>query len=174
MTYLFLGFLALIWIAFFLPGAVRARRRTPLPAATRFKRAMSFIAPPKPAARPRRPAPKQRRQAPEPADKGRRIIVPHASERVKREALRRARVRRRRTLGALGLVAIATGGAAVVRGGAWIELHLMADGILVFYVAMLIEAKRRQDERATKVLRIPEPQQDDVIVFESVRAGADS
>lgn len=136
---------------------------------------MSFIAPPKPAARPRHQAARPRRQPPEPADKGRWIVVPHASERVqKREALRRARLRRRRALAALGLVAIATAGAAVLQGGAWLELHLMADGVLVFYVAMLMETKRRHDERATKVLRIPQPQSDDVIVFESVRAGADS
>lgn len=50
------------------------------------------------------------------------------------------------------------------------ELHLMADGVLVFYVAMLFETKKRQDERISKVHPISPPH-DDVVVFETVRAG---
>lgn len=170
MTFWFLAFLAVIWIAFFLPGAVRARRRTPLPAATRFKRAMGFIAPPKPT--PRHAAQRGRRPVSAGADRGRWVVVPHASERAeRREALRRARLRRRRTLTMLASIATATAAAAVAWGGSWVEAHLMADGILVFYVAMLFETKRRQDERSSKVHRIPAPEADDVIVFGSARAG---
>ncbi len=169
MTYWFLAFLAAIWIAFFLPGAVRARRRTPLPAATRFKRAMAFIAPPKPAPR---HAMQTRRPVGASADRGRWVVVPHASERAdRRDAIRRARRRRRKTLAALASLALATAGAALARGGAWVELHLIVDGVLVFYVAMLFETKRRQDERLTKVRRMPARESDDVIVFDSARAG---
>lgn len=170
LTYWFLAFLAAIWIAFFLPGAVRARRRTPLPAATRFKQVMAFIAPPKP--RPRHAARRARTPEPETSSDGRWIVVPHASERVKkREALRRAQARRRRIFGALVFVAVSTAVAALALRGIWLELHLIADGILVFYVAMLFETKKRQDERAAKVHHIAAPAEPDVIVLDDARVG---
>ncbi len=175
LTYWFLAFLALIWIAYFVPGAVRARRRTPLPATTRFKRALGIIAPPRPIPRPtsRRDAARDRRHETVKTPSGRWIVVPHASERVRRKTLRRAQRRRRRFLAALVLVAAATAVAALTRGETWLEVHLIADGVLVFYIAMLYETKRRQVERSTKVHVIGPPDQQDVRVLQPARAGGD-
>ena len=151
MTTWFLAFLAAVWIAIFLPGAVRARKRTPLPAATRFKKVMGSIAPPRPA--PRHAA--ARPPAPSGRNSGRWIIVPQSSERARqREALRRAQMRRRMWFGGLFLVSVATAVAAAVYGETWLEIHLLADGLLVFYAAFLYETKRRRDERVAKVRRI--------------------
>lgn len=175
MTYWFLGFLALIWIAYFVPGAVRARRRTPLPAAARFKRAMGFIAPPRPA--PRHAPPRRRRQEMVRTSSGRWIVVPHGTERHgPRDAALRLQSRRRRVLAALGSIALLTAGVAIARGGSWLEMHLVADGILVFYVAMLYETKRRQAERSEKVRTIVLPEdhaarEQEARVFEPLRAG---
>lgn len=68
-------------------------------------------------------------------------------------------------------LAAATGGAAIFQGGAWFELHLIADGVVLFYVAMLFETKKRQDERISKVRTISAPQDDGVVVFETAGAG---
>lgn len=151
LTSWFLAFLAVVWIAVFLPGAARARRRTPLPAATRFKKALGTIAPPRPA--PRTPVP---RPPLAPArNSGRWIIVPKTTERVgQREAFRQALARRRRWFALLVLVAVGTAAAAFVYGETWLEINLLADGILVFYAAFLFETKRRRDERVAKVRTI--------------------
>ncbi|MDP9069361.1 MAG: hypothetical protein M3N53_13590 [Actinomycetota bacterium] len=145
----FLLFLALIWAVVFLPGAVRARQRTPLWAAERFKQLMSTIAPPRPAPRhavPRRAAGRRG------STSGRWIVVPVSEERAReREAFRRAQRRRRRLLALLVGTAAVSAIAAIAARGVWVDLHLMIDGILVFYVAMLFELKRRRDERFEKV-----------------------
>ena len=176
LTIWFLAFLALIWIAFFLPGAERARRQTPFPAAMRFKRAMRRVAPAKPAPRHgsarRRPG-SQARPAAHRArtDSGRWIIVPHDAESRRQVSSRRLQRRRRRLLALLVLFAVASAGVAIWRGGSWRELHLIADGILIFYVAMLFETKRRRQERSEKVIRLDEDREDDFRVIEPVRAG---
>ena len=175
MTIWFLAFLALIWIAFFLPGAERARRQTPLAAAVRFKRAMSRVAPPK--AAPRHQAPR-RRPAPRPGpaahkartDSGRWIIVPDPS-RARAVAHRRAQQRRRRLLAGLLVLVVATAVVAIWRGGNWRELHLIADGMLVFYVALLFETKRRRDERETKVVHLDDERVEDFRVLDPVEVG---
>lgn len=175
MTIWFLAFLALIWIAFFLPGAERARRQTPLAAAIRFKRAMSRVAPPKAAPRHRalrggqtgrsRPAAHKAR-----TDSGRWIILPDTS-RARAVAHRRAQARRRRLLSFLLVVVVATAAVAIWQGGSWREVHLIADAVLIFYAALLFETKRRRDERATKVVRLDEERPEDFRVLEPVEVG---
>lgn len=175
MTTWFLAFLALIWFAFFLPGAQRARRQTPLAAAARFKRAMSRVAPPKAQPRHRAPRRPQRERSQAAAhkartDSGRWIIVPDPS-RARAVAHRRAQTRRRRLLACLLGGVVASAGVALWRGGSWLELHLIADGALVFYVALLFESKRRRDERATKVIKLDDEGLDDFRVMDPVEVG---
>ena len=171
MTIWFLAFLALIWIGVFLPGAVRARRRTPLPAATRFRRVMSSIAPPRPAPRhaASRPAAMKSR-----TDSGRWVIVPYSDERVRqRIAAKEAQHRRRRMLVLLIAAAVVSAVAAVLRGQPWLEIHLMLDGALLFYVALLHETKRRREERLTKVRTLAPAPSDDVQIIEPVSIGGE-
>ena len=63
-------------------------------------------------------------------------------------------MRRRRWFVVLVTAALGTAAAALVYGETWLEIHLLADGILVFYAAFLFETKRRRDERSAKVRRI--------------------
>lgn len=171
MTIWFLAFLALIWIGVFMPGAVRARRRTPLPAATRFRRLMSSIAPPRPAPRhaASRPAAMKSR-----TDSGRWVIVPYSDERIRqRAAARQAQKRRRRMLVLLIASALLSAVAAVVRGQPWLEIHLMLDGALLFYVALLHETKRRREERLTKVRTLDPVGSDDLQILGPVSMGGE-
>ena len=63
-------------------------------------------------------------------------------------------MRRRRWFALLVVAALGTAAAAFVWGETWLEIHLLADGILVFYAAFLFETKRRRDERSAKVRTI--------------------
>ena len=141
MTIWFLAFLALVWITVVMPGARRARSRTPLPAAKSFKRAMRTIAPPK---NPRRIP-----------SKGRWIVAPPTREATERRRIQRALRMRRRLLFAFAGISAVTAVPAVVAGGAWTEAHLFLDGVLLAYVALLIEVRRRAAERESKVRRLP-------------------
>ncbi len=67
--------------------------------------------------------------------------------------------------------AIGTAGIALWQGGSWRELHLIADGILIFYVAMLFESKRRRDERTTKVRNLQDQRPEDLRILDHVEAG---
>lgn len=71
----------------------------------------------------------------------------------------------------LGAVVVATAAVAVWRGGSWRELHLIADGMLIFYVALLFETKRRRDERLTKVVRLDDERVEDFRVLDPVEVG---
>jgi hypothetical protein len=139
LTGLFLAILAIAWIAVFLPAALRARRATPYSSAQRFKRRMRLIAPPRPPGR---------------RAGGRWVVVPEATEQRARAAFRRGQRRRRRILGFLGLAAVVSGVVAAVKGGSWWELHLALDASLGLFVILLLEAKRRRAERASKVRRL--------------------
>lgn len=141
MTIWFLAFLALVWITVVMPGARRARSRTPLPAAKSFKRAMRTIAPPKTS-----------RRTP---SKGRWIMAPPTREATERRRKERALRMRRRLLVAFSCIACLSAIPAVVAGGAWTEAHLFLDGVLLAYVALLIELRRRAAERESKVRRLP-------------------
>jgi hypothetical protein len=136
LTIWFLVFLAVLWMIFFLPAGRRARQQTPLPAAERFKRHLKLIAPP-------------RRVQP-----GRWMIVPPTEDRTAAAALDRGQRRRRRILIFLVAAVVLTALVVVQQGGKLIEVHLIADAALFFYVALLLEAKRRRLERAAKVRRL--------------------
>jgi hypothetical protein len=137
LTYWFLTLLAGLWIAVYLPATLRARRRTPVPAAKSFKQAMRLIAPQQEARQPLR------------SNDGRYVLIPRAAD---PKAVRARSLRSRRML--LGIfvgVAVVTAILALFVGGDMREIQLLADGVLLFYVAILFETKRRADERAEKV-----------------------
>lgn len=69
--------------------------------------------------------------------------------------------------------ALASAVAAVSQGQPWLEIHLMLDGVLLFYVAMLHEVKRRRDEKLLKVRTLQREPSEDVQILESVSAGAE-
>jgi hypothetical protein len=129
--------LAGLWIAVYLPSILRARRTTPLPAAKNFKQAMRLI------------APQQAPRTPLTEATGRRVLVPRPVD--PRTVRNRSLRTRRLILGALAGAAAITAVLALFVGGDMIEIHLLADGCLLFYVAILFETKRRSDERAEKV-----------------------
>ncbi|MDQ4023908.1 MAG: hypothetical protein M3217_00230 [Actinomycetota bacterium] len=131
MTALFLGALALAWIGVFLPAALRARQDAPLSSAEGWRRRMSLLAPR--SAQPRY------------------VLVPARSDRLARAAYQKARVRRIRILAFLATAAPVSGIVALLAGGSMWEVHLAFDFSLILYVALLLEAKRRRQERLTKV-----------------------
>jgi hypothetical protein len=142
LTIWFLAFLALVWITVVMPGALRARRRTPLPSSRIFKRAMRTIAPPKSGRR-------------RPPNRGRWVVAPPTQETIERRRRERSLRVRRKLLAGLACAAAATAILGLWRGGGWIEAHLFADGVVLAYVALLIELKRRAGERAEKVRHLP-------------------
>ncbi len=79
------------------------------------------------------------------------VLVPARSDRLARAAYQRARVRRIRILAGLAVAAPASGIVALFAGGSMWEVHIAFDVSLALYVALLIEAKRRRQERLTKV-----------------------
>jgi len=135
LTIVFLGLLALAWIAVFLPAALRARQSAPLTTAERFKRRMSLI-------------------APRAVGSGRWIVVPESYDRLTRSSFRRGQQRRKRILVVLAVGAAASGVVALFTGGGMWEVHLAVDASLALYVALLLEAKRRRTEQVTKLRSI--------------------
>ena len=69
--------------------------------------------------------------------------------------------------------ALASAVAAVLRGQPWLEIHLMLDGALLFYVALLHETKRRREERRVKVRTLERPAARDVQVLDPLTAGGE-
>jgi hypothetical protein len=147
LTALFLGVLALAWVAVFLPAALRARQASPLSTAERFKRRMQLIAP---AARRAR---------------GRWVVVPESYDRLARSSFRRGQRRRVQLLLILTTASALSALVALGSGGAAWELHLAFDASLALYVSLLLEAKKRRTERDTKV-RALRSRRDAEIVFE--------
>jgi hypothetical protein len=131
LTLVFLGLLALAWIAVFLPAAVRARQTAPLSTAERFKRRMSLIAPR--------------------GGVGRWIVVPESHDRLAATSFRRGQRTRRRILSGLAVASVLTLIVAVFAGGGTWEVHLAVDASLALYVALLLEAKRRREEQVSKL-----------------------
>lgn len=153
MTFVFLGLLALAWMAIFLPAMLRARAEAPLWTAERFKRKMEALAP----------------------RAGRWIVVPLAHERLRAEARRRRQGRLKAILLGLLVAVVVTFIAAVVTGGAAWELHLATIGVTGIYVVWLRDGKGRRLERARKVRTMPRAQprataNDDVAFEEAVAA----
>ncbi|MGH2702461.1 MAG: hypothetical protein ACRDJB_09405 [Actinomycetota bacterium] len=139
-TTIFLVVLALAWAGVFLPAVWRARQRSPLKSSERFAQRMKLIAPPR----------GFRRFTGSPRG-GRRLIVSrHAGHKV--QSYRRSQRQRTRILLLLGaLVPISGTAAALVQGDGWWEIHIACDFSFALYVALLLEAKKRRDERLRKV-----------------------
>ncbi|MPZ72304.1 MAG: hypothetical protein GEU74_03610 [Nitriliruptorales bacterium] len=127
MGYFVLVLLSLLWLGFFLPGLLQARRSSPYVSATDFKESLQRISAGL-AVEPITPAPRVRRS-------------------------RREIARRRDTL--LGLVAATIGGVAMGLsfGGALWLLAVPPTVALVFYVIMLrIAATKRHGRMARRVV----------------------
>jgi hypothetical protein len=88
--------------------------------------------------------------APKSAQK-RYVLVPARSDRLARAAYQRHRVRRIRILAFLATAAPLSGIVALFTGGSMWLVHVAFDFSLALYVALLVEAKRRRQERLTKV-----------------------
>jgi len=134
LTAFFLGLLALAWIAVFLPAVLRARQNSPLSTAERFRRRMQLMAPR--------------------ARTGRWVVIPEPHDRPASRSFRRARDRRLRIFVTLIGAAGASALLALVAGGGMWEVNLALDASLALYVALLLEAKRRREERERKVHRM--------------------
>lgn len=136
MTGFFLAFLTIAWLAIVVPAGLRARETTPFSTAERFKRRMQLIAPR--------------------AYNGRWVVVPAPREELAKVQFRRHQARRRRILYGLVLATVASTMAAFVVGGVMVQVTLSSCGCLTIYVSLLIEAKRRHEERRMKVRSIDE------------------
>jgi uncharacterized membrane protein YfcA len=86
---------------------------------------------------------------------------------------RRTQERRRRVLTFLLIAACGSLVGAIF--GMSIEIHLMADAALAFYVALLLEVKRRSNERSRKVRPISReaPVAETVSFYEPIQAGSE-
>ena len=133
-SWLFLGLLAVAWVAVFLPAAVRAWRRTPLPSAEGFRRKQDSLG---------------ERSAP-----GRWVLVPQSEAGRAEAARRRTQVHRRRLFVALLCAVVLSAAAALLGGGALWEVHLALDACLGIYVALLLDAKKRRSQSATTVTEL--------------------
>jgi hypothetical protein len=128
---MFLGALALAWIGVFLPAALRARQDAPLSSAEVWRRRMSLLAPK--------------------SSQPRYVLVPARSDRLARAAFQKQRLRRIRILVFLAAAAPLSGVVALAAGGSMWVVHVAFDFSLALYVALLVQAKRRRQERLTKV-----------------------
>jgi len=133
-TRLFLAFLGVAWVGIFLPAALRARRRTPLPSAEGFKRKQASL---------------NARSAP-----GRWVLVPQSGDGRVEAVRRRTQAHRRRMFVALLLASVLSAVVAALRGGALWEVHLALDACLGIYVALLIDARKRRSEPSKKVSQL--------------------
>ena len=108
------------------------------------------------------------------AGNGRWIVVPESYDRLAMSSFRRGQRRRTKILIALLGAALFTGIVALFSGGGAWEVHLAVDASLAFYVALLLEAKRRRSEVVTKLRSLEgrrTARTPDVEFHEPVRAG---
>jgi hypothetical protein len=82
---------------------------------------------------------------------GRWVVVPESRERLLHQAFLRAQDRRRHIFMGLVVIALVTGVWAVVAGGRLVELHLMVDALAAFYLALMMDARRKLVDREQKV-----------------------
>ena len=134
---MFLAVIALAWITVFLPALLRAGQKSPLSTTERFTRRMALMAPQ--------------------TTRGRWVVVPESSARLARVSYRKSRQTRKRLFAFLLVAACASGIAALLAGGPMWEVHLAFDASLVLYVVLLIEGKRRYEERERRVTRLRQP-----------------
>jgi hypothetical protein len=139
----FLVVLALAWAGVFLPAVWRASQRSPLRSTQRFAERMKLISPPGGFHR----LTGSRRYY----RGGRRLIVSrHAGRRL--PSHRRSQRQRTWILLLLGALVPSSAAAAVLaQGHGWWEIHIACDFSFALYVALLLEAKKRRDERLKKV-----------------------
>ncbi|MEA2447227.1 MAG: hypothetical protein QOK47_864 [Actinomycetota bacterium] len=97
--------------------------------------------------------------------------MPGAGERKARVAQRRGRQRRKAIFVSLLVVVFFTGAWSLANAGQGLEINLVADAALAFYAALLLDAKRRRDERALKVRSISRPDETESEYFEVIEAG---
>ena len=152
LTLWFLAFLAGASLAICIPAGVRARRNSPYSATQLFKKRMSLVAP--------------RSRG------GRWVIVPDNHDlALERMAIRQARRRRRTIAAVLVLAALGTGVWALIEKGIATEIHLVTDAVLVFYIALISETKRRRNERTAKVRPLPPRREEATAYLETAHAG---
>ena len=124
------GFLVLLlvaWIAVFFPAVSRARERSPLASSEDFKRSLALIGPQS-------------------------VDHPLGVRATGAAADRQLTIKTGRVALMIALLVTVTGTALlVVVGRASVEVHLAADALLAFYVAWLIEDRRRHEERTRKI-----------------------
>lgn len=96
--------------------------------------------------------------------------MPGARERMAREAVRRGRQRRKAILVSLLTIVFFTAAWSLLNGGDLLEVNLVADAVLAFYAALLLDAKRRRDERQVKVRPLNQPVQSESEYFEVIEA----
>jgi hypothetical protein len=137
-TVAFLILLAGAWIVVFLPAIRRARQASPLSTAERWRRRMQLLAPRHAAARGR----------------GRWVVVPESRKSLARDSFRRGQRTRRRIFELMIGAVIGSFVAAVVwhSDSAWM-VQAGCDLSLAAYVVLLVEAKRRRQQRAIAVRR---------------------
>lgn len=135
MTVAFLVVLAGAWLAVFLPAIVRARKTSAMSTSERWRRRMELIAPRRPQTHPA----------------GRWIVVPESRVDLGRESFKRGQRTRRRILEAMiGACLGSLGAALALHDRAW-EVQLACDASLLLYCALLVQAKRRRQQRVRKV-----------------------
>lgn len=79
------------------------------------------------------------------------VLVPARSDRLARASYQKHKLRRIRILAFLAVAAPVSGIVALLAGGSMWEVHIAFDFSLALYVALLVQAKRRREERLTKV-----------------------
>jgi hypothetical protein len=133
-----LAFLAIAWLVVYLPSVWRAREHSPLNAVEKFKGRMRLISPR--------------------ASGGRWVVIPEAGRHRARSARTQSSVRfKKGILLTLLALTIASGMWALVTwDGNLLELHLVVVGATGFYAALLVDSKRRREERLVKVAPLPE------------------
>jgi hypothetical protein len=101
---------------------------------------------------------------------GRWIVIPGANKRVAKQAVRRGQQRRKAIFVTLLSIVFFTAAWSLANGGQGLELNLVADAATAFYSALLLDAKRRRDERAVKVHSLKRPIESESEYFEVIEA----
>lgn len=156
MILVFLLLLAAAWIGVFWPAVKRAKFDAPLSSAERFRRRLDLI-------------------APRATEEGRWVLMPEHPDRLQRAAYRRGQRRRTRILIFLAVACAGTLVPAMASGGGMWELQLACDASLALYVFLLLDAKKRRSERATKVHSIGRSRAtpaEEVRFYDPVKEGA--
>ncbi len=99
--------------------------------------------------------------------------MPEPYDRLARASFRRGQRRRTRILLFLVTATLTALIVAAIAGGGWWNIEVALDLSLAVYIALLMEAKRRREERLSKVRMISRPARRnarDVVAFEHANA----